>query len=195
MTKKTQDLEADNYLEKDYFLDKMVATVQLRETPDGVASTWWVSGPGELWMIRLLLELQMQISRKDLQSAVEFCDKLVQENIFPLAALSGQSGGLRNLAPENSAEVRLGLARKHISFHTSMEHLISDKSGTFSTAQLYFLAKGFAIKNPVQFMADFFDVPTSTITRRLTKAREDGLIPKHRQAANLKAKGSVNTNA
>lgn len=180
MSKKQQVQHENGYLEKDFIQGKIVATVQLRELSDGVSATWWVSGPGEMWMLHLLLELQMKLTSSDIKTALERCDDLAQNHIFPLAAMSGNSGGLLSLAPENAPELRKEMALKHINLHNQTEILTSGLDDSIKTVHLYLAAKGFGVKNPILFVADFFSTPTSTITRRLARARDNGLLTKQR---------------
>lgn len=181
MAKKMQTLLDDGYFEKDFYQGKMVATVQLRQTVEGFSATWWVSGPGELWMLRLLLELQMQITTQDLATAIKRCELLVDQHIFQLATYSSLSGGLRSLAPENSPELRNALAVKHLEAHKKLENFLPSLGDAFSTIQLYMVAKGFGVKSPVNFVANYLSLPTSTINRRLARARDKGQVAKERQ--------------
>ena len=180
MKKKMQGQGDVGYLEKDFVQGKMVATVQLRQSSSGVSATWWVSGPGDLWMLHLLLELQMQMSSSDLDSAVERCDELVLKHILPLAEMSGNSGGLLALAPDSTPELRKELTLKHIELHGKTEVFVNSLDDSLKTVHLYLAAKGFGVKNPVLFVAEFFGSPTSTITRRLARARDNGLLSKQR---------------
>jgi Fic family protein len=167
-------------MEKHFYFDKMIATVHLKEGSDGILAHWFVSGPGDLWMIRLLLELKLKSPSSSINEALEMAEEVAKTHIFPLAQISGQNGGVLELSNSDDYQNRLELADAHIRMHTERESLVNSDSLLFETAQLYFIAKGFGVKNAVSYVAQKLDVPLSTITRRLARCRDEGLIVKQR---------------
>jgi len=167
-------------MEKHLFLDKMIATVHLTESPDGILAHWFVSGPGELWMVRLLLELKLKLSSSSLKEALETAEEIARTHVFPLAKISSQNGGVLELSNTDDYLNRFQLADAHIDLHKERETLLNSDSLLFETAQVYFLAKGFGVKNSVSYVAQKLEVPLSTITRRLARCRDEGLIVKQR---------------
>jgi hypothetical protein len=178
MVKKKQEPFAGSYIEATVPHGDFVVSIQVRQSAEGFSGTWWVSGPGHKGMIRLLLEIQMQLSGEILEEAMSVAKGMVEPHILRLAKLSSIAGGMRVLAPENDAALRLQLAEKHIHFHKRTEGFYVEGEANAETVQLYFLAKGFGVKSPVNYVAKYLDVPISTITRRLARARDEGLIPK-----------------
>jgi hypothetical protein len=63
-------------MEKHLYFGKMIATVHLTEGSDGILAHWFVSGPGDLWMIRLLLELKLKSPSSSMKEALEMAEEV-----------------------------------------------------------------------------------------------------------------------
>jgi hypothetical protein len=183
MAKKMQGPDSEGYFEFDFELDKFLATVQVQQNPEGVTSTWRVSGPGDLWFPHVLLELELPLMSGTKEELASRCEELWPKFIHPLAVEAKRSGGFTRKAYASSPEANEGITRKHIAFHAIHGVPTFGEGNDIVTAWIYLLAKGFGVKNPIAFVATHFEVPTSTITRRLARARDEGLIPKQRKLA------------
>lgn len=144
-----------------------------------VSTTWWVSGLGELWMPYLLLKLELTLPFQTQDTFERNCKELANTYVAALADVSARSGGMVSTAPENAPEVSQALAIMHFSHHMSAPRF-SLATDSIATGTLYLMAKAFGVKNPVRFVAEYLKVGVTTVTKRLTRHRDSGFIPKSR---------------
>lgn len=158
----------------------MFITVQA--VPNGEASmatTWWVSGLGELWMPYLLLKLELTLPYQTDESFEQACKEIARSYVAVLADFSARAGGMVATAPENTPETSEDLAMMHFSHHMNTARF-SAATESMQTGTLYLMAKAFGVKNPVRYVADHLKVGVTTVTKRLTRYRDSGFIPKSR---------------
>jgi len=182
MARKMQGQHIDGYFELDFSLGAKSMFITIQAVPYGetsVATTWWVSGLGELWMPYLLLKLELTLPYRTKKSFEQNCKELAISYVAALAEISARSGGMVAPAPENSPEVSESLALMHFSHHMNTPRF-SEATDSMETGTLYLMAKAFGVKNPVRYVADHFNVGVTTITKRLTRHRDSGFIPKSR---------------
>ena len=102
--------------------------------------------------------------------------------ILDLARNSAVAGGLKTALVLPDAINRLAFARAHMRL-LDQAFLLGSANSALSvrTSRQYELCRSFGVTSAVQFIADFENVPISTIRRRLSKARDLGYIPKTRE--------------
>jgi hypothetical protein len=182
MAKKMQGHHVDGYLELNFAAadDSIFVTVQA--VPFGentVSTTWWVSGLGELWMPRLLMKLELTIPFTSDSQFETACKEIAASDVERLARLSAAAGGMVSPSPENAPEVSEELAKVHFTHHMNQPRF-SVSTESMSTGTLYLMAKAFGVKNPIRFVSTFQNVSSTTVTKRLTRYRDSGFIPKSR---------------
>jgi DNA-binding transcriptional ArsR family regulator len=103
--------------------------------------------------------------------------------ILKLARKSAIAGGLKSALTLPEALDRTAFALAHLRLLDEAS-LLGDRQAELSvrTSRQYELCKSFGITTAVQLISDFEQVPISTIRRRLSKARDLGLIIKTRKS-------------
>ena len=149
------------------------------QADSSVVTSWWVSGLGESWIPNLLLKLEFSMASATPPELKARCKVLASEEIARIASISAAAGGMITTPPQNSPEVSASLAKRHFKHHISHPRF-SLAPASLATGTLYLMSKAFGVKNPIQFISREFEVKASTVTRRLTRFRDDGLIPKLR---------------
>jgi DNA-binding transcriptional ArsR family regulator len=160
----------------------VVAVVELKRVEGVMASHWWVSGLTEGGNASLLLQLQTGLTSLDEKGALEECQQM-KPIILKLARKSAIAGGLKSALTLPEALDRTAFALAHLRLLDEAS-LLGDRQAELSvrTSRQYELCKSFGITTAVQLISDFEQVPISTIRRRLSKARDLGLIIKTRKS-------------
>ena len=172
----------DGYFELNFAAADGSLYVTVQAVPFGdnaVSTSWWVSGLGELWMPHLLVKLELTIPFFSESQFEKSCKEIADTYVGQLARLSAAAGGMVSPSPENAPEVSEALAKVHFTHH--MNHpRFSVATESMSTGTLYLMSKAFGVKNPIRFISDFQNVSATTVTKRLTRYRDSGFIPKSR---------------
>lgn len=158
----------------------VVAVVELKLIEGVMVSHWWVSGLTSNQNISLLLQLQTGLKSSNEKDALVEC-KQIKPLILELARNSASAGGLKTALVLPDAMNRIAFARAHMRL-LDQAFLLGSASSELSvrTSRQYELCRSFGVTSAVQFIADFEEVPISTIRRRLSKARDLGYIAKTR---------------
>lgn len=159
----------------------VVGVVELKRVEGVMASHWWVSGLTEGGNASLLLQLQTGLTSQNEKEALAECQAM-KPMILKLARKSAIAGGLKSALVLPEAVDRTAFALAHMRL-LEQASLLGDRQSELSvrTSRQYELCKSFGITTAVQLISDFEEVPISTIRRRLSKARDMGLIKKTRK--------------
>jgi hypothetical protein len=160
----------------------VVGVVELKRVEGVMASHWWVSGLTEGGNASLLLQLQTGLTSLNEKEALAECQAM-KPIILKLARKSAIAGGLKSALVLPEALDRTAFALAHMRL-LEQASLLGDRQSELSvrTSRQYELCKSFGITTAVQLISEFEQVPISTIRRRLSKARDLGLIIKTRKS-------------
>jgi hypothetical protein len=160
----------------------VVGVVELKRVEGVMASHWWVSGLTEGGNASLLLQLQTGLTSLNEKEALAECQAM-KPIILKLARKSAIAGGLKSALVLPEAVDRTAFALAHLRL-LEQASLLGDRQSELSvrTSRQYELCKSFGITTAVQLISEFEQVPISTIRRRLSKARDLGLIIKTRKS-------------
>jgi hypothetical protein len=108
--------------------------------------------------------------------------------VIPFLRALGELEGSIGSVELGSSEVRSQLAFAHMVIHEELGNLGSkDANLNLRTARQYEIAKAFGVGTAVALIAKFESVGPTVITRRLTRARDAGLVEKlHNKTPNRK---------
>lgn len=173
-----------------------VVTVDLRTTPEGITSEWWVTGPTRMGAMAVLLHLEIGLDIREMTDAEAECQRLWDGTFQDVAFGSACAGGLPNIEGHQDIQKRRELARIHLTEHSSTTTLDRDSLKlTKLTAMQYQLVRALGCKSASQVMAQHEEVPITTIDRRLVMAREAGLLPKQVRQSSPRATQSRQTSS
>lgn len=172
----------DKYLFDVSFTDGDVVGVAEVKMQEGRAvSYWWLSGLTADNRMSLLVQVQIGVSGatgiEAEQNAYQFVKPLVA-----IAKTSAQSGGIRAelMLPEVSK--RQSFALGNLVLIEKLGLLGDGKSEIYvRTAREYQLCESFGVTNSVETLSAFEEVPTTTIRKRIERARELGLLERRRE--------------
>lgn len=166
----------------DYVLlqDDMVAIVEMKKNGVGCHTLWWVAGltPSS----RLAVAYQAQFSMA-IDNTNEADEKVAgaAKAIFEAARESLDCGGVRPISLMDGHEPPRALASTFLFAFQSLG-LFESKSMELnvSTGLQYEFCQLLKVSKPVEFLAEYLQLPVSTVRQRLTWARNKGVIPKLR---------------
>lgn len=157
-----------------------VATVDFLRQENSFTFDWWVSGITRNGQLRLLIRFQFSIP--DLKTnfdALEVAESFWERSIRELAWTSANAEGIPDLPSPPSVETRRDHVKIHLREHSELGNLDNDDPRAYArTFRSYQLVKSFGYKSPQPLIAEFENVPLTTISRRLSMARDAGLLPK-----------------
>jgi hypothetical protein len=160
--------------------DDFVATVDVLKQENAFTFDWWISGTTRDDQLRLLM--RFQVSVPDLNTsfdALEVAESFWETSLREMAWGSANGGGLPDLPSPPSVETRREHVKIHLKEHNEVGNLDKGDSRAYTrTLREYQLVKSFGYKSAQPLIAEFEDVPLSTIVRRLSMARDAGLLPK-----------------
>ncbi len=182
--KKLQEQTARfEFVQNQYFASVEVSSIS-HELEDGIftlthEANFWISGQDEKWMVKPLLNCTVALSGDHETDLKKICQMAVTEHLIPLIVFNGVHSGLTSAAPNQSLEEIELRAARHIQRHGEMESFIGSGASDLSkTASMYAVAKGFGVKQPIALLARILDATPTAIERRLSRARDLGLLPK-----------------
>jgi hypothetical protein len=162
-----------------------VVTVNMKKVGEGMVSYWMVTTLGSDSTLKPSFYAQVPLTSRDSNPqtaerlAFEECEELYENAIRNIVIKLDGSTSLASQISDLEHEVRLSLAVVHMKLHDELQHL--GNAGTNlndRTAREYQIAKALGLGTVVMAMAKFEGAPTTAITRRLTRARDAGLIEK-----------------
>lgn len=157
-----------------------VATVDFLKQENAYTFDWWVSGITRNDQLRLLIRFQVSIP--DLSNnfdALEVAESFWEKSIRELAWTSANAEGLPDLPSPPSVETRRDHVKIHLREHAELGNLENGDTRAYTkTLRSYQLVKSFGYKSAQPLIAEFEKVPLTTISRRLSMARDAGLLPK-----------------
>lgn len=160
--------------------ENFVATVDVVRQENAFTFDWWISGLTRNEQLRLLMRFQVAVP--DLQSsfdALEVCDSFWEVSLRDLAWGSANAEGIPDLPSPPSVETRRDHVKIHLEEHVELGNLANGDSRAYvRTLREYQLVKSFGYKSAQPLIAEFENVPLTTIVRRLSMARDAGLLPK-----------------
>lgn len=160
--------------------DQYVGVVEVIKSEEGVKTQWWVSGFSASEKFGLLLQLQIALA-EDSESGSQLRIRELVPTILALAKGSASVGGIDApfIAPE--PQVRKMIVLEHLAIAATSR--IFDRAA-YDLMQLtafeYSLCTSFGLKTQIDTLAEFHGLPVSTISRRVARARDLGLISKPR---------------
>ena len=157
--------------------EALFATVEFKGANGPVTSRWTVTGIGSDHFPCLALHVSIPLMAKTEEDSIAEANQLFRTHIEPLALKSLSNGGLNRSHERIPDPSNPAFALHAKNFQDSLEGRL-EVNDTFITAGFYRLAKLLEVKKPIDFLTSFMRLPESTINRRLTKARNSGLIAK-----------------
>lgn len=155
----------------------LFATVEFKFVSGATTSYWDVLSLDQNNLPILLFRGALTLPLRDESSTLESAREVFESYVKPLSLLALDGGGLRE-APEFETSAIANAFEIHArEFEGTLR-----ESGAFSepllTGGLYRLTKLLGVKKPVSSLAHFLRLPESTVSRRLTRLRDAGLIDK-----------------
>ncbi len=163
--------------------ESLLATVEFRASGGAVISKWIVTGIGSDNFPSLALAMSLPMRATSESESIEEANQLFSSYLEPLALKSLSNGGLSRSSEKVTDPSNPAFHVHALFFQTYLDNRLT-ASETFMTAGLYRLAKLLEVKKPIDFLTSFLRLPESTINRRLTKARDTGLIAKRSEEQN-----------
>lgn len=174
----------NRYLDLAFIDNGQVVTVAVWKKQDYYYSNWWVSGLTKAGELRFLAGLELAIPATSYVEAENACGEIYKEFVRPLVSLGQQSNGIPEPRVLPPVDVRKELALTHLRYHDLAGTITQFASGKRERAAFQFqLIKSFGYSAATPLMAEYEDVPKTTIVKRLWLAREAGLLPKMSDAA------------
>jgi DNA-binding transcriptional ArsR family regulator len=157
----------------------LVATVEFKSGLGDSFSIWTVTGLDSSNLPVLLLRAVLPLAFSDEASARTAASKVFESHIMPLATLASAAGGMVVNPTLDDAHVTSVFSAHAGHFQSSLGQLNAESvSSTLVTGGLYRLAKVLGVKKPVSTISSYLELPESTVSRRLTRLRDSGLIEK-----------------
>lgn len=157
--------------------DGLFATVEFKSVSGATLSYWDVLSLDEHKLPILLFRGSLVLPLSDEISTLDKAREIFFSHVKPLAQLSQAGSGFK-IAPDfafSSVEAAFEFHAKQFEETLRKEEALSD---SLLTGGLYRLAKLLGVKKPVSSLATFLSLPESTVSRRLTRLRDAGLIDK-----------------
>jgi hypothetical protein len=165
---------------------RIVLTIEVKKEHGVFVSYWFASKAGQQGDAAVFFELRLPLitpvngwgDEEEKRLLIE-CSGVFATFIRPLLE-QYEDTPLGLIAGERlSHEVRTVQAIAHLRLHTSLQHFgDNSKNLNLFTAHQYQLVKSFGLGTVIEILSKFGNVEKSTITRRVTRARDAGLIEK-----------------
>lgn len=160
--------------------DGRVTIAEFKQTGQAIMSYWWVSGLNASGELVLLVELQLSLPTAKWKPE-EFGLEVYRNHINPLAELASQVMEPLALTSLYELGFRTALLTEHLRIHRDLGNFSDEGDGVVaSLAKQYQLASSFGLSTAIEFLADWNEVPVSTIKKRLERARLQGLVRRKR---------------
>jgi hypothetical protein len=156
----------------------LVVSVELKAANKRLESFWLVSAKRSDDVLELVLDLRLPLGGVNEDEALEECQSILTSFIEPLGRQFMDSASFGEAPDRGTHEQRQLAIVAHLRQHDSFQ-LLGHKDDLYPrTAKEYNFVKSFGLGTAVSAIAAFESVPSSTITRRLSRARDAGLVAK-----------------
>ncbi len=156
----------------------LVISVELKAANKRLESYWLVSAKRSDDVLELVLDLRLPLGAVNEDEALKECQSILTSFIEPLGRQFMGSSSFGEAPDRRSHEQRQAAIVAHLGKHDSFQ-LLGHKDDLYPrTAREYNFVKSFGLGTAVAAIAAFESVPSSTITRRLSRARDAGLVAK-----------------
>lgn len=176
--------------------DPFVITALVEKQEHGYSAEFWVSGRTWRGSMGLIMRLQVGLQEiRDRSQAEGVCQQLWDTTLRELSYGSALVEGIPNLTAPLGKAMATNLAHTHLWAHNRMgsfaDHL--DTRESRRAALMYQLITAFGYKQPIQMMQELEGLPLSTISQRLTMARNAGMLPKRRESVSQSTRSRKET--
>jgi hypothetical protein len=160
--------------------DHFVATIDVEKTTEGFTLDWWVSGTTKNGELRLLLRFQIGLAdAKAFSEVMTICEHFWEKELREMTWGSANAGGIPDLPAPPGVAVRRDHVRVHLKEHDELGNLDQGDLRVYvRTLRQYQLVKSFGYKSAQPLIAELENLPLSTVVKRLSMARDSGLLPK-----------------
>lgn len=138
---------------------------------------WWTSGLNASNQLTLLSELQLAWHSENVLPEPS-AENLFTSHIAPLGKVASGVETTLDLTAVFEPKFRAGLLTEHLRIHRDLGNYSDAADGLVgSMAKQFQLAVSFLASTSVEFLAQWNDLPITTVKKRLERARLSGLIP------------------
>ena len=156
----------------------LVISVELKASNKRLESYWLVSAKRSDDVLEFVLDLRVPLGAVTEDEALKICQSILTSFIEPLGRQFMDSASFGEAPDRLSHDQRQAAIVAHLGKHDSFQ-LLGHKDDLYPrTAREYNFVKSFGLGTAVSAIAAFESVPSSTITRRLSRARDAGLVAK-----------------
>lgn len=160
--------------------DGRVTIAEFKQIGEALTSYWWTSGLNASGELVLLAELQLSLPTNESQPE-EVGLEVYRHHVSPLAAMASKVAGPVTLTPVYEIGFRTALLTEHLRQHRELGNYSDEEDGyVASLAKQYQLTSSFGLSTAIEFLAEWNEVPVSTIKKRLERARLQGLVRRKR---------------
>ncbi len=150
---------------------------------------WWTSGLNASNQLTLLCELQLAWQAEDVLPE-RSAEQIFEAHISPLAQLASGVRTSLDLTAVFKPDFRAGLLTEHLRSHRELGTYSDTTDGLVgSIAKQYQLAVSFLASTSLEFLAQWNDLPVTTVKKRIERARLNGLIEMRKPRQQTRAKG------
>lgn len=150
---------------------------------------WWTSGLNASNQLTLLCELQLAWQTED-SFPERSAENLFVGHISPLGKLASGVRTTLDLTAIFKPEFRAGLLTEHLRSHRELGNYSDATDGLVgSIAKQYQLAVSFLASTSVEFLAQWNDIPVTTVKKRIERARLNGLVETRKPRQQTRVKG------
>ena len=150
---------------------------------------WWTSGLNASNQLTLLSELQLAWQTEDAFPEPS-AEHIFVTHISPLGKLASGVRTTLDLTTVFKPEFRAGLLTEHLRVHRELGNYSDITDGLVgSIAKQYQLAVSFLASTSVEYLAQWNDLPVTTVKKRIERARLNGLVEMRRPRQQTRAKG------
>lgn len=156
----------------------LVVSVDLKAANKRLESYWLVSAKRSDEVLELVLDLRVPLGASNEDMALDECQAILTSFIEPLGRQFMSSASFGEAPDRRTHEEKQMAIVAHLSHHDRYQQLGHKDDLYPRTAKEYSFVKSFGLGTAVSAIAAFESVPSSTITRRLSRARDAGLVAK-----------------
>lgn len=158
----------------------MVAIVEVRRDGPTYRALWWVAGLTDEGRLAIGYQAQFALPISNPLEA-ELHLGSVAPSIFGITKASLSAGGVKPIPLMDGPEITKALAAEFLNVFES-EKLFETKGLELnvSTGLQYEFCQLLKVSKPVEFMAEYLNLPVTTVRQRITWARNKGVLPKMR---------------
>jgi hypothetical protein len=175
----------DGWAEATWLDDPFVVTALLEQNEHGVSADFWISGRTWRGNMALVMRLQLGLEGiRNLGDAEAHCHEFWDTSLRGWAFGSALVEGVPNLQSQVDLQTRTFIAQTHLWAHERMGSFNDpiDRREMRRAALMYQLVTGFGLKTPMKLIQELEQVPMTTVSQRLTMARNSGMLQKRREA-------------